>query len=64
MTPEFQLLDISVNKKFKDIVNIKYLFEENRLFFKNLNPKIKLNTARINLIDYIYKVRYNGIIHL
>ena len=57
MTPECQPLDILVNKKFKD--NIKYLFEENRLFFNNLNPKIKLNTARINLINYIYKVWYD-----
>lgn len=51
MTPECQPLDISFNKKFKD--NIKYLFEENRLFINNLNVKIKLNTARLNLIDYI-----------
>ena len=60
MTPECQPLDISINKKFKD--NIKYLFEENRLFFNNLNAKIKLNTERLNLIDYIYKVWYNPVI--
>lgn len=60
MTPECQPLDISINKKFKD--NIKYLFEENRLFINNLNAKIKLNTARLNLIDYIYKVWYNPVI--
>ena len=56
MTHECQPLDISIDKKFKD--NIKYLFEENRLFFNNLNAKIKLNLARLNLIYYIYKVCY------
>lgn len=55
ITPECQTLDISVNKKFK--VNVTLLFGHDRLFFDNLNPKIRLKTARINLIDYISSVR-------
>ena len=42
MTPYCQPLDISVNKIFKD--NIKLIFEKDRLFLDNINPKIKLNT--------------------
>ena len=54
MTPECQPLDISVNKIFKD--NATLLFEHDRLFIDKLNPKIRLNTARTNLVDYIYRV--------
>ena len=54
MTPECQPLDISVNKKFKD--NITLLFEHERLFYDKLNPKVKLKTARLNLLDYIFRV--------
>lgn len=57
MTPECQPLDISINKKFKD--NIKRLFEENRLFFDKLSPKVKLQKARLNLIDFINRVWYD-----
>ena len=57
MTPECQPLDISINKVFKD--NIKIKFEENRLFFEKLEKKIKLQTARINLLDYIHQIWYN-----
>ena len=56
MTPECQPLDISVNKKFKD--NIKHKFEENRLFYEKLNGKVKLQTAGLNLVDFIYNVSY------
>ena len=54
MTPECQPLDISINKKFKE--NITHKFELNRLFFENLNPKIKLQKARLNLVDFIHIV--------
>lgn len=40
MTPVCQTLDIGINRVFKD--NIKILFEKSRLFFDDLNPKIKL----------------------
>ena len=43
--------DVSVNKIFN--VNIKYLFEKDRLFLEQNNPKTKLQTARINIINYI-----------
>ena len=54
MTPECQPLDISVNKKFKD--KIILMFENNRILFDTLNNKVKLKTARLNLLDYIYRV--------
>lgn len=57
MTPELQPLDISVNKIFKD--NIKLRFEEQRICYDKLNPKVKLTTARLNLIDYIYNIWKN-----
>ena len=56
MILECQQLDISINKKLKD--NIKRLFEENRLFFDKLSPKVKLQNARLNWIDCINRV-YN-----
>lgn len=57
MTPECQPLDIAINKVFKDIIKIK--FEENRLLFEKLEKKNKLQTARINLLDYIHQIWYN-----
>ena len=51
MTPISQPLDIAVNKTFKE--HIKLLFEKERLFYDNILPKMKLNTARINLLNYI-----------
>ena len=54
MTPECQPFDISVNKKFKD--KIILMFENNRILFDTLNNKVKLKTARLNLLDYIYRV--------
>ncbi len=39
MTPVCQPLDISVNKVFQD--NVKFLFEKERLYYDNINPKIK-----------------------
>ena len=53
-TSLLQLLDLSINKIFKD--NIRLLFEQNRLLYDNINPKIKLNTARIDVVTYINKV--------
>ena len=52
MTPECKPLDVSVNKLFKD--NIKYNFELNRIDLDNTNGKIKLKTARLNMIEIIY----------
>ena len=57
MTPECQPLDIAVNKIFK--YHIKQKFEEKRLFFDELNPKIKLQNARLNLLDFIYLIWSN-----
>ena len=54
MTPYCQPLDVAVNKIFKD--NIKLLFEKDRLLLDNINPKIKLNTLRVNLLGYINNV--------
>ena len=44
---------MSVNKIYKD--HIRLLFEQNILYY-NVNPKIKLNTARIDILNYINKV--------
>ena len=46
-----QPLDISVNKIFK--VNAKNLFEQNRIFFYNLENNKKLKTSRINCLGTI-----------
>ena len=46
-----QPLDISVNKIFK--VNAKNLFEQNRIFFYNLENNKKLKTSRINSLGTI-----------
>ena len=56
-TPESQALDISINKIFKN--NIKIKFKENRSLFEKLEKKFKLQTARINLLDYIQQIWYN-----
>lgn len=48
LTPYFQPLDEAVNKIFKDN---KWLFEKDKLFFDNINPKIKFNSLRENLDD-------------
>lgn len=42
---------MTVNKIFKD--SIKLNLEKDRLFFDNLNPKIKLNILTVNLFGYI-----------
>jgi len=60
MTPIYQPLDIEVNKVFKD--NVKLLFEKERLYLNGLNNQIKLKQARLNLVEYIYKVWYNDLI--
>ena len=57
MTPECQSLDISINKIFKDQIRLK--FEANRLFFEKIEQKNKLQTARLNIIDYIHNIWYN-----
>ena len=54
MTPTSHPLDIVVNKTFKD--HIKLLFEKERLFYDNILPKMKLDKARINLLNYINNV--------
>lgn len=53
MTQECQPLDISVNKILKD--SIKFNFELSRLTFDNINPKLELKTARLKMIENIYK---------
>ena len=57
MTALLQPMDISTNKVFKD--NIRYLFEKGRLLYDNINPKVKLQTARINILNYINTVWNN-----
>ena len=57
MTSLLQPMDISTDKVFKD--NIRYLFEIDRLLYVNINPKIKLQTARINILNYINTVWNN-----
>ena len=52
-----QPMDISANKVFKD--NIRYLFEKDCLLYDNINPKLKLQTARINILNYINNAWYN-----
>lgn len=54
MTPTSHPLYIVVNKTFKD--HIKLLFEKERLFYNNILPKMKLDKARINLLNYINNV--------
>ena len=49
MTPECQPLDISVNKVLKG--HIKYKFKLNRINLDKINGKMKLKTARLNLIE-------------
>ncbi len=51
MTSLLQPMDLSVNKIFKD--QIRYLFEKDRLLYDNIIPKNKLQTARINILNYI-----------
>ena len=50
-------MDLAINKVFKD--NLKIIFEENGLFFEKIENKIKLQTERLNLIDYIHQICYN-----
>ena len=57
MASILQPMDISTNKVFKD--NIRYLFEKDRLLYDNINPKVKLQTARINILNYINTVWNN-----
>lgn len=52
MIPECQQLNISINKKIKE--HITHKFESNRLFFENLNHKIKLQKARINSVNFVH----------
>lgn len=54
MTAYSQPLDVAINKIFKE--NIQFLLEKDRLFFDNINPKIKLNSLRVNLFRYINNV--------
>lgn len=54
MTLICQPLDIAVNKVFKD--NAKLLFEKERLYLDVLNNQINLKQARLNFVEYIFKV--------
>lgn len=54
MTSFLQPCDISVNKVFKD--KIRFFFEQNRLIYDNENPKTKLNTARIDILNFINNI--------
>ena len=44
-------MDLSINKIFKD--QNRYLFEKDRLLYDNIISKNKLQTARINILNYI-----------
>lgn len=57
MTSLVQPMGLSVNKIFKD--NIRYLFEKDRLLYDNILPKIKLETARLNILTYINEIWNN-----
>ncbi len=57
MTSLLQSMDLSVNKIFKD--KIPYLFEKERLLYYNILPKIKLETARLNILNYINEILNN-----
>ena len=57
MTSILKPKDIQTNKIFKD--NIRYLFKKDRLLYDNINPKVKLQTARINILNYINTVWNN-----
>ncbi len=50
-------MELSVNKVFKD--NIRYSFGKDRLFYDNIMPKNKLETARINLINSVNNIWNN-----
>ena len=50
-------MELSVNKVFKD--NIRYSFEKDRLFYDKIMPKNKLETARLNLINYVNNIWNN-----
>ena len=50
MTSILKLMDLYINKVFKD--NIRIVFERDRLLLDNIIPKIKLQIAK-NILKYI-----------
>ena len=51
MTSILKPMDLSVNKVFKN--NIRYSFVKDRLLYGNIMPKNKIETARLNIINYV-----------
>ena len=60
MLEDYSAQEDAVNKVFKD--NVKFYFEKERLYLDGLNNQIKLKEARLNLVEYIFKVWYNDLI--
>ena len=57
LTSLLQPMELLIYKILKD--NFRYLFEKDRLLFDNIISKNKLQTAKLNIFNYI-KERWNN----